>query len=145
MYESKDALVFLQRSRESIQRWRNEGLDSSLGKFASYFEKQWLTPPFNSWWLGCSRPGVANTNNALEGFNGAIKTKYSGRKRFTLSNYFTLLLDTIIEREAWDRLETGNQKKFHMKRRLNVSRGKVFGLLSFRPVLNLLASHLFHI
>ena len=125
IYESKDAIAFLRRSNEVLDKWRSAEKSSNLEQFADYFEKQWVKRPFNRWWMGCSKPGVAHTNNALESFNNAIKQKYTHRKRLTLVNYFDMLLSTLIEKESWDRLEIGNQKRFVDKRELKITRSQV--------------------
>lgn len=54
--------------------------NEKMKEFSEYFENQYITKN-NNWYVGICTIGIGNTNNALEGFNSAIKKHFTQYER----------------------------------------------------------------
>jgi hypothetical protein len=83
-------------------------------EFAYYFQQQWNSGNFTCWKVFNCEPGVANTNNALELFNGIFKKNYTSRMRLTLPALCQVIIERFIPDVSLDLVS--KRKVYEVKR-----------------------------
>lgn len=72
------------------EKWENE-----IPEFLDYFFDNWINSKWENWYKGSIPAGFSTINNGIEGFNFAIKEKYTNWERLKLED-FILILQEII-------------------------------------------------
>ena len=74
-------------------------------EFADWFHTSYLTPPWDTWWIGASGiAGVSASNNAIESFNRCIKRPTVIAKSMSMSLFLTKGIANICDmsKERYD-------------------------------------------
>jgi MULE transposase domain len=90
MHFSRSDGEFQAHAQHGIETWRSG--NEMIARFATYFEKEWITSRFNKWSCHHSPSGTAKTNNPVEQFNRVIKRDYSLGTLLPVSTLFEKLL-----------------------------------------------------
>jgi len=91
--------------------------NSITPEFVDYFLQTWVYSEFCNWYAGSIPIGFSTTNNGIEGFNYAIKNKYTDWDRYKL-NEFVGVLKGIIEDNSKEELENSFPTSFTLDQNL---------------------------
>jgi hypothetical protein len=76
-----------------FKKWRSQENDA-----VEWFEAEWGTSSYSSWFVGFSPAGLPNSNNSLESFNNLLKKLVTKRQRLSLSSFISNVRKELVYR-----------------------------------------------